>query len=207
MQPLPSPARLLALRTALAVAACVLAVPALAQTTPAAPVEEPVIAVPGEYSEAARKAYSQGLKDVRDLIAAGKSDEALARLEPLLKERPREAQARFLRAVALADAGRRDEAIAALRDLVADYPELPEAHNNLAVLYAAKGSLALAREELDLALAARPDYAVAHENLGDVYVRLAVAQYERAGKLDPKNTTAPAKLRLAREIVPAAAAR
>jgi Flp pilus assembly protein TadD len=163
--------------------------------------DAPVVAPPSEFSEDARRAYAQGLREARDLIAQKRYDEAIARVDALLKERPREPHARFLRAVALSDQGKADLAIVALRDLVADYPELPEPHNNLAVLYAQKGEYEIARSELALAIAARPDYAVAHENLGDVYVRLAASQYERVGKLDATNKTAPAKLKLAREIV------
>jgi Flp pilus assembly protein TadD len=166
--------------------------------------DEPAIPAPSEYSEDSRRAYAQGLRDARDLLAQSRVEAAIARLDALLKDRPREPQARFLRAVAVADLGRRDEAIAVLRSLVSDFPELPEAHNNLAVLYAGKGEYEMARDELALAVAVRPDYGVAHENLGDVYIRLAIAQYERAGKLDPGGKTAPAKLKQAREIVSAA---
>ncbi len=174
---------------------------AFGQTATTTAGEPAPIAAPSEFSEDARRAYALGLRDARDLIGEKRYAEAIARLDALSRDRPREPQARFLRAVALSDSGRRDEAIVALRDLVADYPELPEAHNNLAVLYAGKGEYAMARDELALAIAARPDYAVAIENLGDVYVRLAVAQYERAGRLDPGSKSVPAKLKLARDIV------
>jgi len=174
---------------------------ALAQAAGKGADDAPVVAPPGEFSEDARRAYAQGLRQAKELIAQQQYGEAIARLDTLLKDRPREPQARFLRAVALSDQGKRDEAIVALRDLNADYPELPEPHNNLAVLYAQKGEYELARAELLLAIASRPDYAVAHENLGDVYVRLAASQYERVRKMDATNKTAPAKLKLTREIV------
>ena len=47
---------------------------------------------------------------------------------------------------------------------------------------------------------AAPDYAVAHENLGDVYTRLAEVEYEKTMSLDKRNRSAPAKLKLVREI-------
>jgi len=129
-----------------------------------------------EYSETARKAYAESMRDARALLSQKKYDDAIAQLDKLAAERPREPQARFLKAVALNDQKKSDEAIAAYRGLVADFPEMPEPHNNLAVLYAQKGELALARDELLLAISTAPDYALAHENLGDVYAQLAAQQ-------------------------------
>jgi tetratricopeptide (TPR) repeat protein len=188
-----------ALIVALIVLAAPVAVDAQGPSSPAA--EPPPIPTPAEFSEEARRAYASGLRQARESIEAKRFDEALRGLDALIGERPREPQARFLRAVVLADSGRGEEAIAALRELVADYPELPEPHNNLAVLYAGKGEYELARAELALALASEPDYAIAHENMGDVHVRLAATHYQRAGEIDRANKSAEAKLRLAREIV------
>lgn len=168
-------------------------------------VDPPPLPLPAEYTEEARRAYAQGLNEARKLLDAKRYDEAIARLDALSKERPREAQARFLKAVAESDVGRGQDAVATLRALLSDFPELPEPRNNLAVLYAAQGNYPLARQELELALAAAPDYAIAHENLGDVYARLAAAEYERAAALDKSNRSAPAKLKLARDLLAASA--
>jgi predicted Zn-dependent protease len=168
---------------------------------PPLPKEEPAPPLPAEYDDAARRAYARGLGEARELSNAKRYDEALAKLDLLVAARPREPQARFLKAVVLADLGRRDDALTALRAIVADYPELPEPRNNLAVLYAAGGNYALAREELELAIAAAPDYAIAHENLGDVYARLAIVHYERAATLDKGNRSVPQKLKLARDLI------
>jgi len=151
-----------------------------------------------EISEAARKAYAASLRSARDLVAQKKYDDAIAQLDRLTAERPREPQARFLKGVALSDQKKTEDAVAVYRGLVADFPEMPEPHNNLAVLYAQKGDLGLARDELLLAIQAAPDYAVAYENLGDVYAQLAGDQYERAATLDKKNRSAPAKLKIVR---------
>jgi tetratricopeptide (TPR) repeat protein len=152
-------------------------------------------ATPNEWSADARRAYAQGLKDARELIGRKKYDDAVALLDKLSAERPREPQARFLKGVAQSDAGKTDDAIATYRGVIAEYPELPEPHNNLAVLYAAKGEYALARGELETAIGVAPDYLVAYENLGDVYARLAVQNYERAIARDPRNRTAPVKMK------------
>jgi len=157
-----------------------------------------------EISEAARKVYAESMRQARALLTQKKYDEAIATLDKLAAERPREPQARFLKAIALADQKKNDDAIAAYRSLVADFPEMPEPHNNLAVLYAQKGELALARDELLIAVSTAPDYPLAHENLGDVYAQLAVEQYERAAALDKRNKTAPVKLKMVRDAVQSA---
>lgn len=156
---------------------------------------------PREFSEAARKAYGQSLKDARTLIAEKKYADAIAILDRLGKERPREPQARFLKGLALADSGQPDAAIVVFQAVLAEYPELPEPHNNLAVLYAQKGEYALARDELEAAIAAAPDYAVAYENLGDIYARLAAVNYEKAAARDARNAALPVKLRMVRSAL------
>jgi Flp pilus assembly protein TadD len=163
--------------------------------------QSPPVTDPREMSDAARKAYSKGLKDARELLAEKKYTEAIVVLDSLSAERPREPQARFLKGVALTDSGRTDDAIAVYLSLVADFPELPEVRNNLAVLYGQKGNYEGARDELVAAIMAAPDYAIAYENLGDVYTRLAGNNYEKAIARDAKNKTAPPKLKLVREVL------
>ena len=176
---------------------------ALAQAPGASklPPEPAPTPLPAEFSDEARRAYAAGLKEARELLAQKRYDAAIARLETLSKERPREPQARFLKAVAEGEAGKPDVAMVTLTSLAADFPELPEVHNNLAVLHAARGNLDLAKTELELAIAASPEYAPAVENLGDVYVRLAARQYERAVTLEKAKGNAPAKLKLVRDAL------
>ena len=137
----PAPLRALTSLAAALAAACALA---QAPSSPP-PADPPPTPLPAEYSDAARKAYVAGLKEARELIAQKRYEAAIERLDALSRDRPREPQARFLKAVAQTEAGRRDDALATLTALAADFPELPEAHNNLAVLYAAKGNLELAQ--------------------------------------------------------------
>ena len=177
----------------LLVAAVLAAAPAFAQSD--------ATTDPREFSEAARKVYAQSLRDARVLITDKKYDEAIALLDKLNAERPREPQARFLKGVALADSGKTDAAITAFQGVLGDFPELPEPHNNLAVLYAQKGEYGLARDELEAAINAAPDYVVAYENLGDIYARLAASNYEKAIARDSRNKSAPAKLKLVREVL------
>jgi Flp pilus assembly protein TadD len=154
-----------------------------------------------ELSDEARRKYTAELKEASALVRERQFDSALAKLDALLAQRPREPQARFLKGVVETEQGRTDAAISQFRALSEDYPELPEPYNNLAVLYAQKGDLNGARIALETAIRTAPDWAVARENLGDLYVRLAAAEYDRAAKLDRDNRTAPAKLLLARDLL------
>jgi len=178
-----------------------------ALATPVASAQSDATTDPREFSEAARKVYAQSLRDARRLIAEKKYADAIATLDKLSAERPREPQARFLKGLALADSGKTNEAIAIFQSVLGDFPELPEPHNNLAVLYAQKGDYGLARDELERAISAAPDYTIAYENLGDIYARLAALNYEKAVARDARNKTAPLKLKLVRDVLaPAAAA-
>ncbi|MBK7743376.1 MAG: tetratricopeptide repeat protein [Betaproteobacteria bacterium] len=153
-----------------------------------------------ELSVDERARYAAALSEASALLKESRYAEAVAKLDALLAQRPREPQARFLRAVADADQGRTDEAVTALRALVADYPELPEPWNNLAVIHAQKGDYESARVALEAAVQAAPNWSVAQENLGDVYARLAAAAYDRAARGDRDNKTAGAKLAVIREM-------
>jgi Flp pilus assembly protein TadD, contains TPR repeats len=158
---------------------------------------------PRQMDDAQRKVYAQTLREAKELLDRKQYADAIAKLDRLTAERPREPQARFMKGIALTDEGKQDEAIASFRELLAEFPELPEPRNNLAVLYAQKGEYALARDELERAVQSAPDYAVAHENLGDVYARLAGVEYEKTLALDKRNRSAAAKLKLIRETPPA----
>jgi Flp pilus assembly protein TadD len=148
-----------------------------------------------------RGRYAAVLADAATLIRDRQFDAATTKLDALLVERPREAQARFLRAVVDAESGRTDDAVRRFRELVADFPELPEPWNNLAVIQAQKGDYDAARFSLENAVQAAPDWSIARENLGDVYARLAAANYDRAARADRSNKTAPAKRALVTEML------
>ena len=146
-------------------------------------------------------AHADEQGDINRLAGAGQTAEALARLDKLLEQKPRDAQLRFQKGVLLAQMQRTAEATDIYTKLTVDYPEIPEPHNNLAVLYAAAGEYEKARAALDAALRANPNYAVAHQNLGDVYAQLARQSYTKSLQLDPTNAAVPPKLALLREIV------
>jgi Flp pilus assembly protein TadD len=137
---------------------------------------------------------------VAALMDKAQWQQALERADEALKARPKDAQLRFQRAVALGELGRFADTVAAYESLIQDYPELPEPYNNLGVLHASKGNYSAAYDQFQRALLAMPGYATAHENLGDLLISMAVDNYQKAEKFDPKSRTVPVKLSAAREL-------
>jgi tetratricopeptide (TPR) repeat protein len=147
-----------------------------------------------------RLAQAQVVKTFRDetpdadtAIAGQEWDRAIAELDKRIASNPRDVQARFKRATALARLGRDDEAIRAFIQITQTYPELPEPYNNLAALYAKHGRYQEARATLETALSANPNFSLARRNLGDIYLRLAAASYQQAAKQDPADRLAIAR--------------
>lgn len=150
---------------------------------------------------AAAPAGADELRDLQALLRQGKTTEALARIEKALAERPKDAQLRFLKGVALTDSGKAADAAQVFTGLTQDFPELPEPYNNLAAILASQGAFDKARVALEMAIRLNPGYAVAHENLGDVYARLAAQAWNRSLELEANNAAAKAKLALVRDII------
>ncbi|MDZ7653207.1 MAG: tetratricopeptide repeat protein [Burkholderiaceae bacterium] len=138
-------------------------------------------------------------QDIEKLVRERQYDDALKRLDALLAKAPRNAQARFLRGVVLADTGKTAEAVATFEAMTQEFPELPEPYNNLAVIHAAAGRYDTARALLLRAIDVAPNYVTAQENLGDLHLAMAADVYARALKLDPGNAALKAKLQLARD--------
>lgn len=145
-------------------------------------------------------ARADELQDATQLLKSGQHREALARVNKALAAKPRDPQARFLKAVILTEQGNTREAIDIFTRLTQDFPGLPEPYNNLAVIYAAQGQYEKARVALEQSIRTHPSYATAYENLGDVYAKLASQAYDKALQLDKSNTGAQNKLSLVREI-------
>ncbi|WP_354686044.1 tetratricopeptide repeat protein [Cupriavidus necator] len=141
------------------------------------------------------RSLDPGMSEAQQAANARRYEEAIKGYDRVLANNPRNAQARFQRAWALAQLGRDDEAIKAFAEMAQDFPELPEPHNNLALLYAKRGDLKRAESELLLATEVKPAFAIAYTNLGDVYRRLAEQAYAEALRRNPGDTRASAALR------------
>jgi Flp pilus assembly protein TadD len=143
--------------------------------------------------------------DVQTQLARGDMAAALATADAALAARPRDAQARFLRAVVLMELKRNDDALALFTQLSQEYPELPEPFNNIALLQVRAGRLELARQALETALRNDPGHLVARVNLGEVHLMLAVQAWEAAAAQGPLDPRAARRLESARALVAAAA--
>lgn len=146
-------------------------------------------------------AFADALQQAQQLMKQGRFEEALQQTERILRNQPRDAQARFAKGLILTEMNRPDEAIAVFASLTEDYPELPEPYNNLAVLYDQKKQYEKAKTALEMAIRTHPAYATAHENLGDIYARMASRAYDKALQLDSSNVTAQNKLALIKELI------
>ena len=141
------------------------------------------------------------LQDISKLIRQGQHSQALEQADRYLASKPKDAQARFLKGIALTEMGRTNDAITVFQKLTEDYPELPEPYNNMAVIYAQQKQYEKAKSALEMAIRTHPSYATAHENLGDIYARLASQAYDKALQLDSANASAQNKLGMIRELV------
>lgn len=157
----------------------------------------------GVLSAAAVFAADNVAQQAQALLNAGKASEALAKLDSQLSSNPQDAEARFVRGLALVKLGRPKDAIRVYADLTRDYPTLPEPYNNLAALYAAQGDYIKARDALQAAVVKNPGYALANENLGDIYATLASAAYSKAAQLNPGNAGAKRKLAVVSQLASA----
>ncbi len=146
-------------------------------------------------------ARGDDLQDASKFLKAGQHSQALERVNKVLKAKPRDPQARFLKGIIVTEQGNSKEAIEIFTKLTQDYPELPEPYNNLAVIYASQGQYEKARAALEQSIRTHPSYATAYENLGDVYAKLASQAYDKALQLDSSNSGAKNKLSLVRELV------
>jgi tetratricopeptide (TPR) repeat protein len=149
---------------------------------------------------ASLSAYADGFEEANKLFKQGHQSQALDKVNAYLANKPKDAQARFLKGLILTGQAKTAEAIQIFSALTKDYPELPEPYNNLAVLYAGQGQYDKARQALEMAIRTHPSYATAHENLGDIYAKMASQAYDRALQLDRSNTSTQTKLAMIQEL-------
>jgi Flp pilus assembly protein TadD/ketosteroid isomerase-like protein len=129
-------------------------------------------------------AWADEFADISKFIRAGQFNEALAKVDAALAQRPKDAQMRFLKGLIYTEQNKTADAIVVFTKMTEEFPELPEPFNNLAVLYASGGQYDKARVALEAAIRTHPAYATAYENLGDVYAKLASQSYDKALQAD-----------------------
>jgi len=145
-------------------------------------------------------AHADDMEEASKLFKQGHHDQALNKVNAYLINKPKDAQARFLKGLILTEQAKTSEAIKIFTSLTEDYPELPEPYNNLAVLYASQSQYDKAKQALEMAIRTHPSYATAHENLGDIYAKMASQAYDRALQLDSSNTATQTKLAMIHEL-------
>ena len=94
--------------------------------------------------------FANDIQDANKLFKNGQGAQALNKIDALLASQPRDAQARFLKALILSERGQTEESIKLFTALTEDYPDLPEPYNNLAVLYASQGQFEKAKVVLEI---------------------------------------------------------
>lgn len=145
-------------------------------------------------------AHADDIQDANKLFKQGQNSQALDKVNGILANKPKDAQARFLKGLILTEQNKTAEAIKVFSALTEDYPELPEPYNNLAVLFASQGQYDKSKLALEMAIRTHPSYATAHENLGDIYAKLASQAYDRALQLDRSNTATKTKLAMIQDL-------
>lgn len=146
------------------------------------------------------------LEGVLAALRAGDSEDALARLEPMLASQPDNVTLQGMFAAACARVGRPGDAIAMLRDAQARQPRHYRIALNLSVNLAAAGEDEAALVEARRAVELHPGHAAARFQLGRLAERAgqpaeALAAYEAALLLDyPEERIAPRLEVLSKEI-------
>lgn len=138
--------------------------------------------------------------NVEQSIGAKQWAEAISLADKALANKPRDAQLRFMKGIALTQQDKSSEAIALFTRLTEDFPEMPEPYNNLAVLYAGQLQYDKARVALEMAIRADPSYRTAYENLGDIHAKLASQAYTHVLELKGSDKVTRGKLNLIHDL-------
>ena len=134
---------------------------------------------------------------VEVLMRQGKRGEAAAYTDQILKDNPKDPDARGVEASVALDKGDIAKALPELQQVVASAPNNPVAHYNLGRAFYMHGDAELARQQFSRAIELRPDYITARLSLAQLQVDrhefdAAVKSAQDILKYDPNNT--PAKL-------------
>jgi len=114
------------------------------------------------------------------LSQQGQHSAALAKINTLLAQQPKQSSALLTKGIILSNKGDKTAAKAVFQDLIKSHPDRPEAFNNLAVIYSEEGNFPQAIETLQQAFQTHPSYAQVHTNLKELYATLASQAYNKA---------------------------
>ena len=123
----------------------------------------------GQYDDA-QKQYDEGIKadparkaaylkhQIETLVRQGKFQEAYTKNDVILKDDPKDPEARGLKATFMLDKGEVNQAMTELQSVVTSRPQNFVARFNLGRAHFARGELEQARQDFDQAINLRPDY-------------------------------------------------
>jgi Flp pilus assembly protein TadD len=131
---------------------------------------------------------SPELTKILSLSQQGEHQEALNRLDVIIKDNPNMASAKLAKGIILSNKGDRTAAKKSFKQLMKAYPGRPEAFNNLAVIYAEEGNFLEAINTLQQAFQTHPSYAQVHTNLKEIYATLASQAYNKALDLSSESS-------------------
>ena len=130
------------------------------------------------------------IHSVIELFANKKKQEAIDKVNALIKDYPKSSLLLNLVGTFYKATGMPDKAIQSFENAIAFKPDDAEAHNNLGVTLQDLGQLDMAVKNYEKAITIKPDYAEAHNNLGNILRELgqldmAVKNYEKALAIKP----------------------
>ena len=128
-------------------------------------------------------------------IATGKPEKAIALIQQVMRDNPRNVIAQLLLARVLEKQGRKGEAESAFRKAVELEPKIPATHLELAAYFSRTGDLAAAETVLKAGISVLRDASQLEAQLGDLYVLRGVPdqaaqQFEAVLKVHPGNEQA-----------------
>ncbi len=129
---------------------------------------------------AAFPAFSNSTSQLQQALDDRHYDQAATLGLALLRQQPKNVQARFLTALAFQLAGQQKIAARQYQELITLAPKLPEPRNNLAMIYMSEGKYDQAIDLLVTSLNTHPAYATAWKNLKKLYQGLASEAYRKA---------------------------
>jgi len=113
-------------------------------------------------------------------LVESQPSQALKRLDALLKENTKNAQALFLKGVALENLGDTSRAIIVYKNAIAQFPKQPEAYLNLANIYNNQGDYKQAKQLLEKSFTQHPVYSKAYYGMQKIHSHMAAKAYQEA---------------------------
>ena len=137
-----------------------------------------------------QKPPQEKIHSVIELFANRKKEEAIDKVNALIKDYPKSSLLLNLVGTFYKAIGMPDKAIQSFENAIAIKPDYAEAHNNLGATLQVLGRLDMAVKNYEEALAIKPDYAEAYNNLGNTFREngqqdMAFKNYKKALAIKP----------------------